>query len=219
MGRAYSDDPNSAETQLWSTTQTLDHLTYTVIGAFEEVARHHGDDGYSKKWCRPFPHAELQALVEAQSRARRDWEDRRSLSGRRVDRGHNRHERTLKRPEFTSGRWSSVRTPGRAGTRGRGNSGCCKLQRVRLLSLGLCRRRRSQMARATSGLKGHCRSHQRSLPRVQAWRQRNRLTANPIPPPTATVSRMDDRYCAGAREPAGQRRTASGPVGACARCR
>lgn len=71
VGRAYSDDPNSAETELWSTTQTLDHVTSTVIGAFEEVARQHGDDGYSKNWCRPFPHAELQALVEAQSSARR----------------------------------------------------------------------------------------------------------------------------------------------------
>ncbi|WP_431972100.1 hypothetical protein [Nocardia sp. bgisy134] len=71
VGREYSDDPDSAETELWSTYQTLDHLVCTVIGAFEEVARQHGDDGYLKEWCRPFPHAALQALVEAQSNARR----------------------------------------------------------------------------------------------------------------------------------------------------
>ncbi|MEV6386631.1 hypothetical protein [Nocardia xishanensis] len=68
--RAYSDEPDSAETELWSTNQTLDHLACTVIGAFEEVARQHGDDGYSKMWCRPFPHAALQSLVETHLDAR-----------------------------------------------------------------------------------------------------------------------------------------------------
>ncbi|MFF3227453.1 hypothetical protein ACFYV7_31965 [Nocardia suismassiliense] len=69
---ASSDEPDAARTELWSTTQTLDHLVCTVIGAFEDVARQHGDDGYLKKWCGSFPHAELQALVEAQPNTRRD---------------------------------------------------------------------------------------------------------------------------------------------------
>ncbi|MFB8280393.1 hypothetical protein [Nocardia colli] len=69
---ADSDEPDDSGTELWSTTQTLNHLACTVVGAFEVVVRQHGDDGYLKKWCRPFPHAELQALAEAQLRARSD---------------------------------------------------------------------------------------------------------------------------------------------------
>ncbi|PXX56554.1 hypothetical protein DFR70_119106 [Nocardia tenerifensis] len=50
----------------------LDHLADTVIEAFAEVARQHGDAGYLQKWCAPFPHAALQALVEVHRRARRN---------------------------------------------------------------------------------------------------------------------------------------------------
>ncbi|MFC9437359.1 hypothetical protein [Nocardia sp. NPDC057030] len=69
---ANSDEPDDAGTELWSTTQTLNHLARTVVGAFEVVAQQHGDNGYLKKWCKPFPHAELQALAEAQLNVRND---------------------------------------------------------------------------------------------------------------------------------------------------
>ncbi|MEU7279130.1 hypothetical protein AB0A69_10180 [Streptomyces sp. NPDC045431] len=50
---------------LWSSRQSLDTLSRTVIRAFDRVAYDWGEDGYQLEWRRPFPRNELEGLRTA----------------------------------------------------------------------------------------------------------------------------------------------------------
>ncbi len=57
--------PDNAGTEIWSSRQSVDTLARTVLRCFDQVAHQHGEDEYRRRWRRPFPRSELEALRTA----------------------------------------------------------------------------------------------------------------------------------------------------------